>query len=139
MGLKCHQSLLCRNPVYQLLRGLSPGSPTRWSVNLVTVKSIPRRQIPPLTGTNCQPFPSPNRRFPGKFQFLRAHYLSRLLAKKRGTRVSLEYLSSSQEPGNRRPSSPQAPVLRSSCQVTSQIINFLNLPSLSCQVAALDS
>lgn len=84
-------------------------------------------------------YPFPNMRFPGKFQFLRAHYLSSLLVKKRGTRVSLEYLSSSQEPGNRRPRSPQAPVLRSSCQVSLQIINFLNLPSLSCQVAALDS
>lgn len=106
MGLKCHQSLLCWGPVYRLLHGLSPVSPARRSVNLVTVKSL---QIPPLTGTNRHPFLSPSMRFLGKTQFLRVHYLSSLLAKKKGTSVSLEYLSSSQEPGNRRPSSPPSP------------------------------
>lgn len=57
-------------------------SPTRWPDKLselpTRVKSLPKRQISSPAGTKLQPFPSPNIRFLGKFQFLQDHLLSHL-------------------------------------------------------------
>lgn len=53
-------------------------SPDKLSDLPTRVKSLPKRRISSPVGTKLQPFPSPNIRFLGKFQFLQDHLLSHL-------------------------------------------------------------
>ena len=56
---------------------------------LKVVQFMKSLQVPPVAGMRLRPFPSPSVGFLGKFQFRRVHCFNRLIAKRRGTCVSL--------------------------------------------------